>query len=229
MSVSTVLFFHGVSLSYPKMPGSSVGTGLCTSPRGECPMLQKTWGMEKGGRWGTWYKRVQKTKLEIETGELQLLPPTRGQASCGCSMQEHPFSTPPPHSIWDSHAHLVYEKANYILALSVNAPLAHMQELEWLLSIQSLVLVKLLSFQKRMLTPSSTTQSFKVALSWVFRRATLWAIAIEPHLSSQSHSFSDTVERKTLFRENCLEAKESMHALGPAVGVAHGLRHPGPL
>lgn len=45
------------------------------------------------------------------------------------------------------------------------------------LSIQALVLVKLLSFQKI----SSTTQSFKAcgpALNWAFRRATLQAIVI---------------------------------------------------
>lgn len=104
-----------------------------------------------------------------------------------------PTPTPNCHLSWESNVHLVYAKASLPLGPASRETLSLLQEQEGQLSIQALVLVKLLSFQKRKLTLSSTRQSFKAygsALNWALRRATLQAIVIEHNFELSATQFS---------------------------------------
>lgn len=106
---------------------------------------------------------------------------------------------------------LFMQRQNYFWAQLVGAPLAHCKSRrDSSLFRHWSLLISFLSRKGRSL--SSTAESFKAAFNWALRRATLQAVAMEPQFWALSHRvYQDTAERKTLFRENCLEAEESIH------------------
>lgn len=101
-------------------------------------------------------------------------------------------------------------------------------------SIQALVLVKLLSFQRRTLTLSSTSQLFKVhgsALNWALRRATSQAIVTEHNfeLSAAQFIMRRWGEKHQPTIQGGLLGGHGVHSYSwICMGGAHGLTHPGP-